>query len=273
MKNLRNKTVVITGAARGMGRSLAELLLKQRCNVALVDIDRNALKEAESALSRKGKCRGFYCDITDEDSVNKLAVDVKKQFGNVNILVNNAGIVRAAPVVELREKDVNLMIEVNLTALFRTCRIFIPQMIEAGEGHIVNMASAGGILAIPNLSAYSATKFAVIGFSDSLRQEMKKEEYEIGVTYVTPNTVNTGMFKGSSMVKGTSMLTTEAVTSRILQAILKNKPLCAVPRFSLRFAIPFLKLILSINAMDSLNKRLGMWTINDSWEGRETNGQ
>lgn len=268
MRNLTGKTALITGAAKGMGRSLAELLLSEGCKVALVDLDQATLAVTQKELSAKGTCSEFVCDITDEAAVNKLAKDVEAALGPVSILVNNAGIVKAAPVTELSEKDVALMINVNLTAMFRTCRIFIDQMMAAGEGHIINMASAGGILAIPNLSAYAATKFGVIGFSDALRQEMKKEGRPIGVTYVCPNTVNTGMFSGSKMVKGTSMLTPETVTRHILKALKKNRPLCAVPNFSLRVAIPLMKLILPINSMDRLNRNLGMWSINDSWKGR-----
>ncbi|MDC7235311.1 MAG: SDR family NAD(P)-dependent oxidoreductase [Spirochaetales bacterium] len=270
MKNLRNKTVLVTGAARGMGKCLSELLLKQRCRVALVDIDRNLLKETESELSRKGKCRAFLCDITDEAAVETLATDIQKQFGPVNILVNNAGIVKAAPVSGLSETDVQKMIDVNLTALIRCCRIFLPQLIESGDAQIVNMASAGGILAIPDLSVYSATKFGVIGFTDSLRQEMKRSGHNVIVSYVTPNTVNTGMFEGSSMVKGTKMLSPERVAGAILNTIIKGPPLCAIPRFSLRVVTPLLKLILPINGMDSLNRRLGMWTINSDWQGRKS---
>ncbi|MBI9102156.1 MAG: SDR family NAD(P)-dependent oxidoreductase [Spirochaetales bacterium] len=268
MKNFNGKVALVTGAARGMGRAMASLLLEEGCKVVLVDLDEKALRDTEKALSSMGDCRGFLCDITKTESVTQLAEDIKDEFGNVSILINNAGIVRAAPILELEERDVRLMFEVNLISLFRTCRIFLPQIIEAGDGHIVNMASAGGILAIPNLSAYSATKFGVIGFSDTLRQEMKKEDYNIGVTYVCPNTVNTGMFNGSSMVKGTAMLTPENVAKRVIHAIRKNKPLCAVPMFSLRIAIPLLKVFLPINGMDRLNRNLGIWTINDTWKGR-----
>jgi len=270
MKELKGKTALVTGVARGMGCSLSQLLINEGCKVAMVDIDSNGLDEAVKMLSDVGECRGFVCDISDETEVVKLSNDISNSLGDISVLVNNAGIVRAAPVTELKERDVALMFDVNITALFRMCRIFIPQMKSLGKGHIVNVASAGGILAIPNLSAYAATKFGVIGFSDALRQEMKKEKANIEVTYVCPNTVSTGMFNGSKMVNGTNMLTPEMVIKQIIKAVKKNRPMCAVPWFSLRIAIPLMKLVLSINTMDNVNKKLGMWTINDSWKGRDS---
>ena len=165
---------------------------------------------------------------------------------------------------EIIEKIIN----VNLTSQFWTTKAFLPSMVKQSEGHIVNFASAGGILAIPWITAYCASKFGVVGFSDSLRQEMKKMKLNIGVTVVCPNTVNTGMFQGSKMVTGTSLLKPEDVTKRVVRAIKKNKPMVAVPHLAVRFITPLTKTLLPINAMDRLNKAMGMWDVNDTWTGR-----
>jgi len=129
-------------------------------------------------------------------------------------------------------------------------------------------ASAGGILALPNLSAYCASKFGVIGFTDSLRQEMKKDKYKIGFTYVCPNTVGTGMFEGSKMVTGTKELKPIDVSKKVIQSIKKNQAALAIPSIPVKFLTPLSKLLLPVKIMDFLNRSLGMWSVNDSWTGR-----
>ena len=268
MKTLKRKIALVTGAAMGMGRSLSEDLLREECAVVLVDVNKTELAKTEKELSAIGKCISYPCDVSDRKAVYRLADQVKNEFGPVDILVNNAGIVRAQELVDLSDDAIEKTININLTAQFWTCKAFLPDMIKKGEGHIVNFASAGGILAIPNLSAYCASKFGVVGFSDALRQEMKKHGYRIGVTYVCPNTVNTGMFEGSKMVAGTKMLSASDVTQKVIKAIKSNKAMVAVPNFPVKILTPLTKLLFPIPAMDWLNRIMGMDTCNDTWKGR-----
>ncbi|HOG13455.1 MAG: SDR family oxidoreductase [Smithellaceae bacterium] len=268
MKDLRGKIALVTGAAMGMGRSLSEDFLREGCAVALVDVNGPALAEAQAELAKTGRCAAFVCDISNREAVYELARRVEKEFGPVDILVNNAGIVKARELLDLSDDDIEKTIRINLTAQFWTCKAFLPSMIQRGGGHIVNFASAGGILSLPNLSAYCASKFGVVGFSDSLRQEMKKHQYNIGVTYVCPNTVNTGMFEGSKMVAGTRMLSASDVTKKVIRAVKRNQAMVAVPDFPVKILTPLTKVLLPIRAMDWLNKIMGMATCNDSWRGR-----
>jgi NAD(P)-dependent dehydrogenase (short-subunit alcohol dehydrogenase family) len=182
MKNLKGKTAVVTGAGMGMGRDLSEKLLREGCSVALVDVKPDSLQVAEEELRRIGPCRGYVCDISDRAAVCELAGRIEADMEPPAMLVNNAGIVTAAPLMSLDDAAIERMIRVNLTALFWTCKAFLPAMLRRGEGHIGNVASAGGILALPNLSAYCASKFGVVGFTDSLRQEMRKLRADVGVT-------------------------------------------------------------------------------------------
>ncbi len=268
MKNLKGKVAVVTGAAMGMGKDLSAKLMREGCRVALVDVNTTELARTEGELSRTGECRAYTCDVSDRKAVYSLAKKIAKDMGPADILVNNAGIVRAKELLDLDDEAIEKTIAINLTAQFWTCRAFLPAMVEKGEGHVVNVASAGGILAIPNLSAYCASKFGVVGFSDALRQEMKKRKLAIGVSYVCPNTVNTGMFEGSKMVTGTKMLSSDEVTTKIVKAIKNNTAMVAVPNISVKFLTPLTKLLLPIKAMDWLNATLGMDTCNDSWKGR-----
>lgn len=268
MKDLKGKNALVTGAALGMGKDLSERLINEGCSVALVDVNANELAKTYKELEKKGRCAQYICDVSDRKAVYQLAEKVSKEMGIVEILINNAGIVRAKELVDLDDRDIELMINVNLTAQFWMSKAFLPGMIRKKEGHIVNFASAGGILAIPNLSAYCASKFGVVGFSDALRQEMRKHRLDIGVTCVCPNTVNTGMFDGSKMVAGTKMLSAADVNIRVIDAIKKNRAMIAVPNVSVKFVTPLMKLLLPIKAMDWLNEKLGMATCNDTWRGR-----
>jgi all-trans-retinol dehydrogenase (NAD+) len=268
MKNLSGKIAVVTGAAMGMGKCISELLLGQGCKVALIDINKEMLEKTENEFSVKGTCKRYVCDISNAKEVSNLAVKIEKEMGSVSILVNNAGIVIAKGLLEMDEYQIQKILDVNLTAMFWTTKAFLPGMIAKNEGHVVNMASAGGILALPNLAAYCASKFGVIGFTDSMRQEMKKNKYKIGFTYVCPNTVGTGMFEGSKMVTGTRELDPRDVSKKIVESIKKNQAVLAIPSIPVKFLTPLSKLVLPVKVMDFLNQLLGMWSINDSWKGR-----
>lgn len=268
MKSLKNKTALVTGAAMGMGRVLSEMLMREGCRLVLVDIQKAALEKAEGELRVLGDCTSFICDISDRSEVYKLARKVERDTGPVSILVNNAGIVQAAPVLDMKDEMIEKILDINLVAHFWTVKAFLPAMISGGEGHIVNFASAGGILAIPNIAAYCASKFGVVGFCDALRQEMKKQKLNIGVTMVCPNTVSTGMFNGSKMVAGTRMLSPEKVCRAVIKGIKKNRAMVAVPSMPVKVMTPLTKVLLPVHAMDWMNKILGMWDANDTWHGR-----
>lgn len=268
MRSLRSKTAVVTGAAMGMGRALSQLLIGEGCRVALVDVDAAAVEEAGHRLRAQGDAHSFACDVSKREDVYDLARRVRDRLGPASVLINNAGVMRAASIRELDDGAIERMIAVNLTAQFWTVKAFLPQMLESGEGHVVNVASAGGLLAIPNLSAYCASKFGVVGFSDALRQEAKCHNWPVTVTCVCPNTVNTGMFEGARMAAGTRMLDAESVCRRILAGIKKNRPYVYVPHVAVGFLTPLTKVLLPTAVMDRLNRFLGLWSANDSTVGR-----
>ena len=263
---------VVTGGAMGMGKIISRRLLEAGCTVALVDVNEKALSSTADELSSIGACRPYVCDIADRHAVYSLAKTIQAQMGVVTILVNNAGIVKPAPLNRLADEIIEKILQVNLTAQFWTCKAFLPAMIARNKGHVVNMASAGGILALPNLTAYCASKFGVVGFTDALRQEMKKEKVNINFTLVCPNTVGTGMFEGSKMVAGTRLLDPEDVAAKIVAGIRKNKAMVAVPSLPVKILTPLAKALLPISLMDRLNQLLGMWGANDTWTGREQEG-
>ncbi|WP_371806696.1 SDR family NAD(P)-dependent oxidoreductase [Candidatus Lokiarchaeum ossiferum] len=267
MNNFSDKVAFITGGAQGIGKLLAKKLLQRGALVYIVDINPEILQNTIEELSQIGKIFGSLCDITDKQQLDQISTAVLSKFGSIDLLINNAGIVKADELVNADETIIEKTIEVNLLAQFWIIKRFLPSMIKRNTGHIINISSAGGILGIPNLSAYNASKFGVIGLSEALRQEMKKHNYKIEVSVVCPNTINTGMFGGSEMVKGTKMLQPEEVVQGILKGIKRKRPVIGIPHFSVTKLTPFLKLFLGPKNMDKFNKKLGMWSINDTWKG------
>ncbi len=268
MKELRGKNVLITGGALGMGRSLARLLLQEGCRVAVADIREADLSEAEKDLSRYGEAVSYLCDISDREKVYDLAERVQRGFGTIDILVNNAGVVRSNPFLEKPDEVIERTIGVNLMAMFWTMKAFLPGMVEKKEGHVVNMASAGGLLGVPYISDYAASKFAVVGLTESLRQEFRLRGLrDIRFTYVCPNTVGTGMFEGARPVRGTRLLTAEEVTTRIVAGIKKNRSFIGVP-WSVHL-IPLVKAVTPIPLLDLFNRVMGIATSSETTTGRQ----
>ncbi len=267
MKDLRGKNVLITGGALGMGRSLAQLLLQEGCRVAVVDIREADLAEAVRELSRYGEIVSFTCDISDREKVYSLSEQVKREFGVVDILVNNAGIVKSNPFLEKPDEVIERTIAVNLMAQFWTMKAFLPGMVEKKEGHVVNMASAGGLLGVPYISDYAASKFAVVGLTESLRQEFKLRGLrKIRFSYVCPNTVGTGMFEGAKKVKGTRILEAEDVMVKLVSGIKKNRAFIGVP-WSV-YLVPLTKAITPIPVLDLFNRVMGIATSSKTTTGR-----
>jgi len=270
MKDLRNKNVLITGGALGMGRSLAGLFLKEEARVAIVDIRKDILektKEELSSATNEGNVVAYKCDISDRKAVYALADKVEKEFGVIDILVNNAGVVKSNPFLDKPDEVIEKTVAVNLLAHFWTMKAFLPGMISKKEGHIVNMASAGGLLGVPYITDYCATKFGVIGLTESLRQEMRLKGYkDIKFTYVCPNTVGTGMFEGAKAVKFTKLLGPEEVSTKIIDGVKKGKSMVGVP-FSV-YAVPIVKGILPIPVMDLFCRIMGIATSSETMTGR-----
>ncbi|NPV60526.1 MAG: SDR family oxidoreductase [Actinobacteria bacterium] len=267
MKDLRGKKVLITGGALGMGKAMARLFLREGGHVVLVDIRAKELEETAVELSELGEVRRYVCDISDRKAVYALADEVEKAFGCVDILVNNAGIVNSSPFLEKPDEVIEKTVGVNLLAHFWTMKAFIPGMVRRGEGHIVNMASAGGLLGVPYITDYCATKFAVIGLTESLRQEFKlKGLRKIRFTYVCPNTVATGMFAGAEPVRFTRLLTPEEVAERIVAGIKKNRSFIGVPKSV--YLVPLTKALTPIPLLDLFNRIMGIATSSQHTVGR-----
>ncbi len=231
MTTIAGKTVMITGAAAGIGRRMADLFGARRARLVLLDRDAEALDEVRRQLTGTGVAvDAALCDLTDAGAIEKTCADVQRRVGAIDILVNNAGIVAGKPLLEIGVEEARQVVAVNLMAVIHLTRFWLPAMTARGSGHIVNIASAAGLLAMPRMAVYCATKFAVVGFSDALRQEMKKYGHRaVKVTCVCPSVIATGMFAGFNPPRLNPLLDPAAVAAMVVAAVEKNRPYVKAP--------------------------------------------
>lgn len=189
--NLNGKTAVVTGSTKGIGRAIAEALLREGVNVCVSARHEDEVERAVSEMADVGEGRvaGAVCDVRDYEEVKALFEHAAAEFGGVDVLVNNAGVGLFGRVDEMSPEDFRAVIETNLFGVFYCCREAIPRMKERGGGYIINISSLAGTNAHPQMAAYNASKFGLNGFSEALMQEVRHDG--IRVSYVMPGSVNT----------------------------------------------------------------------------------
>jgi 3-oxoacyl-[acyl-carrier protein] reductase len=189
--NLNGKTAIVTGSTKGIGRAIAEALVREGMNVCISARHAGQVEQAVSELNDagEGSVTGAVCDVRDYDEVKALVEHTIAEFGGVDVLVNNAGIGVFGRVDETSVEDFRAVLETNLFGVFYCCREVIPQMKKRGGGYIINISSLAGTNAHPQMTAYNASKFALNGFSEALMQEVRHDG--IKVSYIMPGSVNT----------------------------------------------------------------------------------
>jgi 3-oxoacyl-[acyl-carrier protein] reductase len=199
MESLKGKVALVTGAGKGIGRAIAIALANEGVNVGLIARTTNDLEAVAKELSAIGVQSALAtADISDINEVNLAVASIQSQLGNIDILINNAGIGTFGKFLELSPEVWENHIKVNLFGVYYTTRAVLPQMIERKLGDIVNISSTAGLKGAAITSAYSASKFAVMGLTDSLMQEVRK--YNIRVTAMTPSTVVTELAVSANLI-------------------------------------------------------------------------
>lgn len=192
MDDLRGKTVVITGGASGIGRALAHRFGRAGMKVVLGDIEAEALDKVVAELEGDGvDTLGRVTDVADADDVEGLALDAVEHFGAVHVVCNNAGVAGGGRLWEIPLNEWKWVLGVNLWGVIHGVRSFVPRIIEAGEGHVVNIASMAGMVSAPGMSPYNVSKFGVVTLSETLFFELQMTHPGIGVSVVCPGWVNT----------------------------------------------------------------------------------
>lgn len=199
MKNLADKVVVITGAGSGIGRALALNLAGKGALLALSDVDESGLAETVDLVKGAGakEVRSDRLDVSDRDAVTAYADAVAEQFGRVNVVINNAGVALAGDFTDLEYGDMDWIVGVNFWGVVHGTKAFLPHLIASGEGHLVNLSSLFGLLSIPGQSLYNATKYAVRGMTEAIREEMLIAGHDVGVTSVHPGGIKTAIARNA----------------------------------------------------------------------------
>ncbi len=241
MKKIEGKRAVITGAASGLGRSLALELARMKCRIGVLDIDaegaRETLRMVESA---GGEGETYELDVRIPEGWEAMAAHFFDTWGGVDLLVNNAGVAAVGIVGDIPLEDWEWIFSINFWGMLYGCHTFIPRMKAQGCGHIVNVASAGGLLSSSEMAPYNTTKAAVISLSETLRVETAP--YNIGITVACPMFFNTNLlhtmrytdewsYEFGVCTFENAKMTSDEVARRIIRAVERDK-LYAVPQFS-----------------------------------------
>ncbi|MEM7549326.1 MAG: SDR family oxidoreductase [Bacteroidota bacterium] len=241
MTKIRDSVVLITGGAAGIGKLMGERCLKGKARCLVIwDINEENLDKTTAEFREHGyEIHPYVVDVSKLNDIKKAAADVKENVGNVNILFNNAGVVVGKNFIDHTHKDIDFTVDINVSALMHVALEFLPGMVEENKGHVINISSAAGLLANPRMSVYAGSKWAVAGWSESLRLELEKDHPKVKVTTVHPSYIDTGMFTGAKVNPLVPVLKPEYAAKEIVKAVKRNEILLHMP--ALVKVLPFLK--------------------------------
>ena len=242
MKNFKNKVAAITGAGSGIGQQLAILLAKQGCHLSLSDINEKGLQQTVELLKPYSDITVTTkkLDVSDREAVKQWAQETVQDHGSVNLIFNNAGVALGSTVEGTTYEDLEWIVGINFWGVVYGTKEFLPFIKQTQDGHIINISSLFGLTAQPTQSGYNATKFAVRGFTESLRQELDIEKSGVSSLCVHPGGIRTNIAKSAKMSDSLNSLGMDPAKSiqnfdkllrtppeeaarQILQAVLKNK--------------------------------------------------
>lgn len=258
MDNIRGKTVVITGAARGIGYATAKALLARGARVVIGDRDVDVLEKAVKDISSLGPVSGHPLDVTDRESFAAFLDKARADGGgHIDVLINNAGVMPVGPFLQLSQDAIRSSIEVNFYGVLTGCQLVLPEMVKRRSGHIVNIASMAGMVAVPGQVVYAGTKFAVVGLSSAMADEFAPQG--VDVSAVLPTFTNTELISGTHTTAATKPVQPEDVAAAIVKVLDKPKPQVSVPGSS-RY-IGLLTALLPVRARRWLGKKAGTDTV------------
>jgi short-subunit dehydrogenase len=231
MRSIRDKTALVTGAAAGLGRAIALRLAREGVHLYLVDVDEPGLASVVSAARSEGvDALGRYCDVSQPTHITRSVADALARLSKIDILVNNAGITYYGDTEKMSAMDADRLLAINLHAPIQFTRELLPTLLAGPESHILNVASFFGLIGTRKLALYTASKFGLVGFSESLRAEYGRRG--LGVTALCPGFVDTNLFDTAPLGPDLQenkrppkwMLTTpENIADRAVKSIYRNR--------------------------------------------------
>lgn len=265
MIDVQGKTALITGGAMGMGLLWAKRFASDGANLVLWDINAEGLEQAAESLRGQVDVMTQVVDVSDRGQIYKAAMKVQAETGGVDILVNNAGIVFSKPFLETPDDHISKTIDVDLKAIFWTMKAFLPRMLELNAGHIINVSSASGFIGVPRMPAYVASKWGVIGLTESVRLEVRGLKKDgVGFTLFCPSFVDTGMFEGAKAPLLTPMLSPEDAVNIAYDGFRQGKYMITAPWMV--GLTPALKGLLPSKLFDTISDLFGANSAMDEWQ-------
>lgn len=266
---IKDSVVVITGGASGIGKIMGRMALEKGARaLAIWDINQDSLNSVVEEHSALGTVRGYRVDVADYDAVQTAYAQMRSDLGDIDILINCAGVVTTNKTFDQNTRaDIDRTMTINTIAPMYVALAMLPDMIRRDRGHVCNIASAAGLLSNPRMSVYAASKWAAMGWSDSVYIELKEMKSQVHVTTMAPYYINTGMFDGVKS-RFFPILDPESTARRTLRAIERNTRFRGIP-FSFRFA-RFCQGLLPMGWIDFLfGSVFGIYHTMDHFTGRK----
>eukprot|EP00992_Anisonema_acinus_P012256 TRINITY_DN8006_c0_g1_i1.p1 TRINITY_DN8006_c0_g1~~TRINITY_DN8006_c0_g1_i1.p1 ORF type:complete len:299 (-),score=56.45 TRINITY_DN8006_c0_g1_i1:100-996(-) len=268
-RNLQGEVVVITGGGSGIGRLTGQRMAALGCRVAVWDLNAAAAKETADLITvAGGEARAYAADVSRAPAVQTAAAQTVGDFGRVDILINNAGIVSGKKLLDVPDGLAAKTMDVNTTAHFWTVKSFLPGMLDRNHGHIVTIASAAGLVGVAGLADYCASKFGAVGFNESIRFELRKlGKQGVATSCICPFYINTGMFQGvqTRFPLLLPILEPDYVVDKIVQAVQQRREMVFLPRI---LRLTALGRFLPVPVNDALLEFLGVSNTMDEFTGR-----
>ena len=265
-----NANVLITGGASGIGKIMGRMALEKGAKCFIIwDINLVGIEATRKELSKYGNVKGYVVDVSNNEIVNIAYRKTVEDCGDIDILINCAGIITSNKTFDQQtSEEIVRTMNINTIAPMFVARAMLPDMLKRNRGHVCTIASAGGMISNPKMSVYAASKWGVIGWSDSVRIELQEMKSDVHFTTIAPYYINTGMFDGVKS-RIIPILKPEYVAKRVIRAIEKNKAFRGIP-FGFHF-IRFWQAILPTRVFDFFfGKVFGIYHTMDHFTGRKS---